>query len=262
MSEDRIDVNQAMPKTQTLPSAAARGRDGDQGDLSAPHQSYGISDYLALVDRRMLERECLAQALNIHRLGMKVVTFEDLEALETAQGSLGLPRAVLFNTGGSIGAADARLEAEIGELVAAVAPVPVVVLSENQDLSNVLNIIALGVRGYIPSSVGIDVCVQAIGLAIAGGKFVPASSVMNMRKLLGVRPEVEAESNSHFTERQSAVAEAIRRGKANKDIAVELDLSESTVKVHIRNIMKKLGATNRTQVAYKIGGGLEGGRSA
>ncbi|NTJ10523.1 helix-turn-helix domain-containing protein, partial [Rhizobium lusitanum] len=48
------------------------------------------------------------------------------------------------------------------------------------------------------------------------------------------------------------VAEALRRGKANKIIAYEMDLCESTVKVHIRNIMKKLNATNRTEVAYKI----------
>ncbi|MEK1944404.1 MAG: LuxR C-terminal-related transcriptional regulator, partial [Ensifer adhaerens] len=52
--------------------------------------------------------------------------------------------------------------------------------------------------------------------------------------------------------REIEVAEALRRGKANKIIAYEMDLCESTVKVHIRNIMKKLNATNRTEVAYKI----------
>ena len=55
-----------------------------------------------------------------------------------------------------------------------------------------------------------------------------------------------------FTLRQAEVVQALRRGKANKIIAYELNLRESTVKVHIRNIMKKLKATNRTEVAYKI----------
>jgi DNA-binding NarL/FixJ family response regulator len=55
-----------------------------------------------------------------------------------------------------------------------------------------------------------------------------------------------------FTQRQAEVAQALRRGKANKIIAYELNLRESTVKVHIRNIMKKLKATNRTEVAFKI----------
>ena len=44
--------------------------------------------------------------------------------------------------------------------------------------------------------------------------------------------------------------EALRRGKANKIIAYELKMRESTVKVHVRNIMKKLHATNRTEVAF------------
>ena len=53
-----------------------------------------------------------------------------------------------------------------------------------------------------------------------------------------------------FTSRQIAVIEALRRGKANKIIAHELKMRESTVKVHVRNIMKKLNAKNRTEVAY------------
>ena len=55
-----------------------------------------------------------------------------------------------------------------------------------------------------------------------------------------------------FTMREAGVVEALRQGKPNKIIAYELNLCESTVKVHIRNIMKKLKATNRTEIAYKI----------
>ena len=43
----------------------------------------------------------------------------------------------------------------------------------------------------------------------------------------------------------------MRRGQANKIIAYELTVTESTVKVHIRNIMRKMGATNRTEAVYK-----------
>lgn len=241
------DNNKIIPSnvaTRTVPGRRA---------FASPKQKYGSADYVALVDRRMLERECLTRALNVHRIGMRVVPFEDLTALQAAQADLGVPRAVLFNGGGST-ADGGRLETEIEELVSAVAPAAVVVLSENQDLSSVLRIIALGVRGFIPSSVGIEVCIEAIALAIAGGKFIPASSVMNMRKVFDTAVNTEVGVHPTLTERQAAVADALRRGKANKDIALELDLSESTVKVHIRSIMKKLGATNRTQVAYKICG--------
>gem|GEM_PF-2251692 len=52
-----------------------------------------------------------------------------------------------------------------------------------------------------------------------------------------------------LTERQSEVIKALTPGLSNKEIARELDLSDATVKVHIRNLMKKLEATNRTQLA-------------
>lgn len=52
-----------------------------------------------------------------------------------------------------------------------------------------------------------------------------------------------------LTERQSEVIRGLMLGLSNKEIARELDLSDATVKVHIRNLMKKLGAANRTQLA-------------
>jgi DNA-binding NarL/FixJ family response regulator len=49
----------------------------------------------------------------------------------------------------------------------------------------------------------------------------------------------------------SRVVRAIQKGKSNKIIAYELNMCESTVKVHVRRIMKKLNAKNRTDVAIK-----------
>jgi hypothetical protein len=51
--------------------------------------------------------------------------------------------------------------------------------------------------------------------------------------------------------------DCLRRAMANKLIAYELTMCESTVKVHIRNIMKKLKATNRTKVVYLTRGLFE-----
>ena len=51
-----------------------------------------------------------------------------------------------------------------------------------------------------------------------------------------------------FSPRQLQVLKGLRQGKQNKIIAYELGMCESTVKVHIRHIMKKLNARNRTQV--------------
>ena len=54
----------------------------------------------------------------------------------------------------------------------------------------------------------------------------------------------------------------MRKGKANKIIAYELDMRESTVKIHVRNLMRKLKATNRTELAYLARDLLDGGESS
>jgi DNA-binding CsgD family transcriptional regulator len=56
------------------------------------------------------------------------------------------------------------------------------------------------------------------------------------------------------------VVEEIRHGKANKQIAYELNMSEHTVKVHLRHIMRKLKARNRTEVAVLSGNLVAGHR--
>lgn len=59
----------------------------------------------------------------------------------------------------------------------------------------------------------------------------------------------ESEHLSNLTGRQYQVLQCVQKGQPNKLIARELGMTEGTVKVHVRQIMRKLGATNRTQVA-------------
>jgi len=244
--EESIDIFRTRNSIGSDPRAESR----EYIDRQQPQQ-YAASDYVAIFDKRNLDRECLANSLHSHRIGISVFTFSGLAAWQQSKASLGTLRASLVNIG-SKSVSDPELRDEITQLLTTLEPVPIVVLSDNQTLEHVLDVIDLGVHGFIPSSVDIDVCIEAIGLAIAGGQFVPASSILAMRGLLGSYPQKFCGRDA-FTVRQAAIAEALRRGKANKMIARELNLCESTVKVHIRNIMKKLGATNRTEVACKFG---------
>jgi DNA-binding NarL/FixJ family response regulator len=52
-----------------------------------------------------------------------------------------------------------------------------------------------------------------------------------------------------LTPKETEILRRLKDGKPNKIIAYELDICESTVKVHMRQIMRKLSATNRTQAA-------------
>ncbi|WP_137113311.1 response regulator transcription factor [Mesorhizobium sp. GR13] len=209
------------------------------------------SRVLALIDPRALDRECFAQGMRLQDATTEITPFASIQDWKLAHDRHAQFSAILFNIGGRR-VTDPVVADELAKLANEFKSIPVIVLADTDDLAQILKALELGARSYIPTSVGITVCVEAIGLALAGGVFVPASSVMGVRQMLTTQNEAARQMAGMFTGRQTEVVEALRRGKANKIIAYELDLRESTVKVHIRNIMRKLKATNRTEVACKI----------
>lgn len=206
---------------------------------------------LVLIDRRALERECFVRSIEMSHPRVSVAGFGSVEDWRDGSVAMGEPAAILFNIG-SRAASDPVVAEELQEVIESVRPVPVIVIAESEDLRDMIAAIDCGARGYIPASIGFEFIVEAMRLTAAGGMFLPAASVLSLRD--AIRPKAEAATglDRQFTARQLDVVNALRRGKANKIIAFELDMSESTVKVHIRNIMKKLKATNRTEAAFKL----------
>jgi DNA-binding NarL/FixJ family response regulator len=128
---------------------------------------------------------------------------------------------------------------------------PTIVLSGVDELRTIVEALERGAKGYISTSMPLDVAIAAIRFVSAGGTFVPAESILAAaRQRTDQQPATMEKANGLFTARQAAVVEALRKGKANKLIAYELNMCESTVKVHVRKIMRKLKAANRTEVAY------------
>lgn len=71
-------------------------------------------------------------------------------------------------------------------------------------------------------------------------------------------PAGQAERH-RLTARERQIVQCLARGASNKVIARELDVSESTVKIHVQNVLKKLNLTSRVQVAvYAVEHGLHG----
>lgn len=213
---------------------------------------------VVVIDRRRLERECFAKVARSARRTVAIAAYESpAEWLGAAESEA--PAVLILNLGSRVPASPAAKE-EIREAVAAAGGTPLVVLAESEAASDIVAAIEAGARGYVSASVGVDAIVEAALLSSTGGSFLPASAVSGLRNAIAgpavgeptrvsVAPEVVSEQ---FTTRQVAVADALRRGKANKIIAYELNMCESTVKVHIRTIMKKLRATNRTQAAFRL----------
>jgi DNA-binding CsgD family transcriptional regulator len=128
--------------------------------------------------------------------------------------------------------------------------IPVIVLADKTDPQLALTAIHHGARGYIPFTMGFDIAVEAVRFVLAGGTYVPMDCFLagGWSGVAAAQPSPSAEA---VTSRELAVVRAIQQGKSNKVMAYDLNMCESTVKVHIRNIMKKLKAKNRTDVAIK-----------
>jgi DNA-binding NarL/FixJ family response regulator len=205
---------------------------------------------IMILDLRSLDGQCLARCFASQKTDMEFVAVTSVTEWRSVADDASPLAAILLNIGGKC--ADDPVVADQVRSLSAEFQVPVILLADSVDLLQIIKALEYGAKGYIPSSVSIDVCIEAIALSLAGGIFLPASSVLAMRTVLEVEAPQVRPLESMFTARQVEVVTALRRGKANKIIAYELNLRESTVKVHIRNIMKKMKASNRTEVAYKL----------
>ena len=105
-----------------------------------------------------------------------------------------------------------------------------------------------GARGYMLKSMPPKDLVEVIRQVHAGKKRVPAELAAQLAEHL---------SDESLTEREVEVLRHIAGGNRNRDIAEQLFISEETVKVHVKHIMEKLGANDRTQaVAIAVRRGI------
>ena len=123
----------------------------------------------------------------------------------------------------------------------------VVVLSGTEDQHTVEQALQHGARGYIPKSSPAKIMLNALQLIIAGGTYVPPQILQNRNSNPGAQPINDNHVNHKLTPRQNDVLHELAKGKSNKDIGRELDLTESTVRAHVAAILKSFSASNRTQ---------------
>jgi DNA-binding NarL/FixJ family response regulator len=225
-------------------------------ELAAPDAAELIGEEttanVVVIEKRALVRECLTRCLKLMS-GHNVISFPSVDSWLEVSDSIPVSLIVLCTANKP---KDPETHREISLLSQSSNRLPTILLSDVEDPDQIVDALDKGARGYIPTSVSLDVAIEAMRLVRAGGVFVPASSLIAARRSANSTVASKQFGHGLFTARQAAVVEALRRGKANKIIAYELNMRESTVKVHVRNIMKKLGAKNRTEVAFMASGML------
>ena len=200
---------------------------------------------LAIVDHGRLRRECLRQALNQHNPHWRIVDYAGAE--ELLRGADGVDLVV-------IGAATAEHVdlARLDAIRTALPTAPVVVVAEIGNPHRARQILDAGARGFLPTSLSLKVLMGALDLVLAGGVYIPSSLLQSAPAGQNGWDSEERSSGepwAELTRRQRDVLALIAQGKSNKLIADALSMSESTVKAHVKQIIKRLHVSNRTQAA-------------
>ncbi|MEX3843372.1 response regulator [Paraburkholderia sp. BR10882] len=139
----------------------------------------------------------------------------------------------------------------------------VVMLTVSEEADELTAAMREGARGFLLKSIDADALVAAIRKAASGQPVITehmtAKLVEQMRKpaqstgATGTTGAARASAEA-LTARERDIVRELARGASNKEIARALDLAESTVKIHVRNILRKLNLTSRVQVAiYAMG---------
>ena len=129
--------------------------------------------------------------------------------------------------------------------------VRVLMLTVSEDAQDLMDALRAGASGYLLKNIETDMLVDAIRRAAKGESVV--SQQMTAKLIQGVRtaPRIDTmlAERDRFSPRERDIMASLALGESNKEIARKLNLAESTVKIHVQNIFKKLNMTSRVQVA-------------
>lgn len=151
------------------------------------------------------------------------------------------------------------------QLKEALPATPIALLSGVEDPALIQSALKAGASGFITKTSTSEVMLGAVALIMSGGVYVPpailagdqytgpaasntGSTAQSQVSDAARQPAGAAPANYQLTERQKDVLKEMVKGLSNKEIARELNMSPSTVKVHVAAILKALDVKNRTQV--------------
>lgn len=138
--------------------------------------------------------------------------------------------------------------AGLAALAAAAPRLPILVAADDVDSARARAILAGGAHGFLPTSLSLETLLEALECLCGGGRYLPTILAEPIATPAAAAPP------DALTRRQREVLAEICEGKSNKRIADTLRVSESTVKAHVKAIIRRLGVANRTQAALLAAG--------
>lgn len=131
---------------------------------------------------------------------------------------------------------------------------PVVIISAETEKQSILQSISYGAVGFISKSSSIEEIASSIESIFEGNVCLP-SDILRNNNVCTQKSEskISPEKIRSLTRKELTVLKYLNQGLANKVIAYELHISETTVKSHVSSILRKLGASSRVQVVAGAG---------
>jgi DNA-binding NarL/FixJ family response regulator len=126
--------------------------------------------------------------------------------------------------------------------------IKVLMLTVHNEVEYLVRAVDLGVNGYVLKDSESSELVRAISEIKRGNRYIQPQLIPILNHRL-IHREYEKEEIETLTKRELEVLKCVAKGMFNKEIAVELEISERTVKNHISNIFKKINVLDRTQAA-------------
>jgi two-component system, NarL family, nitrate/nitrite response regulator NarL len=136
----------------------------------------------------------------------------------------------------------------------------IVVIANSFDLHLVQLAVAAGVDSFCLATVDREVLINVLELTVLGEQILPWSVIQPLLDVASTVSGLKQTSSSSdqsapdpkvgkLSPRETVILQSLMGGEANKVIARKLEITEATIKVHVKSILRKIGAANRTQAA-------------
>lgn len=127
-------------------------------------------------------------------------------------------------------------------------PIKVLILTVHDEIEYLMKAMDIGVDGYLSKSASLTELKKAITCVMNNETYIQPNLIPMLNNRLIHRNE-DGNKLKTLTRREKEILICIANGKVNKEIAMDLDISERTVKNHISNLFKKINVNDRTQAA-------------
>jgi two-component system nitrate/nitrite response regulator NarL len=157
------------------------------------------------------------------------------------------PEVIVFISSGDVDASRDAVE----RLTQSYGDARLIVLSGDLSVEELAACLRAGARGYLLNSISKEAMIHSFTLIVLGETVFPSGLALAWMSggVSASRPAADRSLGRDLTRREAEILDCLTVGASNKQIARDLGITEATVKIHMKSLIRKIGVRNRTQAA-------------